>query len=277
MAHPLGGHRLDRRDARAGARLCTRRHPVAAGPAAAAARAGGAARRDHALRERHRQAGGRESMRIALRRAATSHRFVWLVVLVAGAAVAGPALTGFSAETRGQATYAGGWLSPPSALQTPSPLGYGARRNWTAGTHGMSGGGATQALLGSQFSSNPTSCTSATYTDFSTTSLSATLATTWDNRGSTLNGYWICYRLESRRATWSSGANFSIVQIGLVPAGIAPANGGSIANTTENNDTITLTFNQPITNTGAASINVCVYGGGSGTSSIEIGPSSSSC
>src|SRR3569833_4065993 len=111
-------------------------------------------------------------MRIALRRAASSHLFVWLGVLVAGAAVAGAARTGCSAETRGQATYAGGWLAPPSALQTPSPLGYGARLNWTAGTHGMSGGGATQALLGSQFSSIPSSCTSATYADYSTKGLS---------------------------------------------------------------------------------------------------------
>lgn len=211
----------------------------------------------------------------ALRRAASSHLLVGLVVLIAGVTVAGAALVGFSAETRNAASvYAAGWLGAPTALQPPAPLGDGATLTWTPATHGLRAGTDTQAITGSLFASNPTTCTGATYADFSTTGLATTATTVNDNRGSSFSGYWACYRVESRRATWSTGANFSLVQIGLVPAGAAGANvntAGSLRAT----DTITLSFNQNVAYSGAASIIVCSFAG-TGTGSILIGASSCS-
>lgn len=213
-------------------------------------------------------------MSTALRRAAATPLLVGLILLVAGVAVAGAALVGFSAEARNQSSvYAAGWLGAPTSLAAPVPLGDGATLTWTPATHGLRAGTDSQAITGSLFATSPTNCNSATYSDFSTMGLATPTATANDSRGSAFSGYWACYRVESRRATWSTGANFPLVQIGLVPAGIAAVSVGSHAGEIEQTDRIDLTFNQAIAYSGASPITVCTF---SASGTILIGATSCS-
>ena len=214
-------------------------------------------------------------MSSALRRAATTPLLVGLILLCAGVAVAGAALVGFSAEARNQSSvFAAGWLGAPTPA-APAALGDGATLTWTPATHGLRAGTDAQAITGSLFASNPTDCNSATYSDFSTTGLATSVSTTNDTRGSAFSGYWACYRVESRRATWSTGANFSLVQIGLVPTGIAAVSVGPNLGQAEQSDRIDLNFNQGISYSGTSTITVCTFSG-TGTGSILIGASSCS-
>ncbi|HET8529208.1 MAG TPA: hypothetical protein VFL60_09875 [Gaiellaceae bacterium] len=203
-----------------------------------------------------------------LRRVAASHLLVLVAVLVAGAGLAAGALVGFSAETQTKpSTYAGGWLDAPTGLQAPTVSGYGATLTWTPGTHDLTG----QALYGTD-QGTTSNCTGATYATQFATGLAKTLTTTTDSRGATANGHWICYQIQSTHGSWSTGANFAPVQVGLVPTGIAVNNGGGNSGQIENGDTIALSFNQNIVYSGAASISVCAFMG-SGNGSVLIGDS----
>lgn len=200
-----------------------------------------------------------------LRRVATTQLLVAALVLIAGAGLAAGALVGFGADTQTKtSTYAGGWLDAPTALQPPAVSGYGATLTWTPGTHDLTG----QALYGTDRGTT-SNCTGATYATQFATGLAKTLTTTTDNRGATANGHWLCYQIQSTRGSWSTGANFSPVQVGLVPVGISVSDGGGNTGQIENSDTITLTFNQNVSYSGASTISVCAFQG-SGTSGVIL-------
>jgi hypothetical protein len=189
-----------------------------------------------------------------LRRIATTHLVALVAVLVAGAGLAAGALVGFSAETQTKtSTYAGGWLDAPTALQAPAVSGYGATLTWTPGTHDLSG----QALYGTD-QGTTSSCTGATYATQYATGLSKTLGSTTDSRGASANGHWICYQVRSTHGSWYTGASFAPVQVGLVPTGIAVADGGN-SGQINSGDTITLTFNQNVSYGGSATVYVCAF------------------
>lgn len=194
------------------------------------------------------------------RGAAATYAVAGLAVLVLGAGVAAGALVGFSAETQTQtSTFPGGWVAAPSAVQTPSPSGYGAVLSWTPGTHGVTG----QSLY-SAGTQTTSSCAAAQYTTPISTTLATTVTTATDTTpSSSANGLYGCYQLQSTHGSWSRGTSFPVVRLGLVPLGIAAANCTSSchANTTENGDTITLSFNQAVTYTGS-SISVCTFTNG---------------
>lgn len=193
-------------------------------------------------------------MRRRLRRVATSHLLVLAAVLVLGGGLAAGALVGFSAETQTQtATYAGGWVDAPTSLLAPTVSGYGATLTWAKGTHDVT----AQDLYGTD-QGTTTNCTGATYATQFATGLPATMTTTTDSRGSGANGHWICYQIRSTHGSWYAGSNFSVIQVGLVPTGIAVANGGN-SNQINSGDTITLSFNQAVTYTGSTPIYVCAF------------------
>lgn len=197
-------------------------------------------------------------MRRSLRRGATSYLVLAAVALV-GAGLAAGALVGFSAETQNKtSTYAGGWLRAPSSLQAPTVRGNGAALNWTHATHDSTG----QDLYGSNMGTT-TSCTTATYATSFATGLSPTIDTTTDDRGASASGNWICYQIRSTHATWYTSANFSIIQVGLVPTHVTVTS-GSNAGSISPLDTIALSFNQNITYNGATgaisgNITICAF------------------
>lgn len=179
----------------------------------------------------------------ALRRAAAAHAVVIGVVLVAAVGVAvGAVFVGFTGETQNAATFAGGWIGPPTSLATPTPSGYDAQLAWTPGTHGPVTG---QQLWG--FDNGGTaSCTGVTYSLLNTMSSASTSAYTKANTSS-VNGHWLCYQMVSTSASsWTASASFAPVQLGLVAKTVAIANGAGNSNKITNGDTITITFNQNV-------------------------------
>jgi hypothetical protein len=189
-----------------------------------------------------------------LRRVVTSHVLVAAAVLVLGAGIAAGAFVGFSAETQTKtSTFAGGWLDAPTGLQAPVVSGYGATLTWTPGTHDLTG----QALFETD-QGTTTNCTGATYATQVATGLTTSLTTTTDAGLASSNGHWMCYQIRSTRGSWYAGANFAALQIGLVPTGVAVTNSGN-AGQINSGDTITLSFNQNIAYSGAASISVCAF------------------
>jgi hypothetical protein len=193
-------------------------------------------------------------MRRALVRAATSHALVALAVLLVGAGLAAGALVGFSADTQTQtSTLAGGWLNAPTSLQAPVVRGNGATLTWTPATHDV----AAQSIYGTDRGTT-TNCTGATYATAFDTGVAANATTVNDDRGGSASGHWICYQARSEHGSWNKTANFSIVQVGLVPTGIAITNGSNSGQSSPN-DTIDLKFNQNITYSGSSPITVCVF------------------
>lgn len=163
------------------------------------------------------------------------------VALFVAAGVAVAARIGFTGETSSTNTVAHGWIGPPTALQAPTPSGYDAVLSWTPGTHGPVTG---QQLWG--FDNGTTSnCTGVTYATLNAMPSATTNSYTKANT-STVNGHWLCYQMVSTSASsWTSSADFTPVQLGLVATSVAIANSGTSGKITTG-DTITITFNQPV-------------------------------
>jgi hypothetical protein len=194
-------------------------------------------------------------MTAALGRAATSPRVFVLAALCFVLGTAGGTLAEFNAESQHPATFAGGWLDPPAGLQAPTLVGNGATLQWTPGVHGV----ADQALYGTDRGTT-SNCTGASYGTLFASGLGVSTTTYTDDRGSAAGGHWICYQLRSVHGSWSSGASFAPIQVGLVPTTLGVTyswfnhwlfQGSSIA----------ITYNQPIAYSGG-NIHVCAFTSG---------------
>lgn len=161
----------------------------------------------------------------------------------------------FSAETENaDSSFAGGWIDPPTGLSI-APAGDGAAVTWTPGTHAVTG----QELDGADGgTSGSASC--GTYGSVQTWADDTTRSTT--DAGSSANaGHWWCYRLISTSGTaWTSSADFTPIQVGLIPLSVVLANGGSHNGQSENLDTITITYNQDVAVSGNVAVHACKKG-----------------
>lgn len=182
----------------------------------------------------------------------------------------GNTLALFNGETQNPgSTFAGGWVGA-AAIPTATASGYDMALAWTPGTHGPVTG---QQLYGVD-NTTSSNCTGAAYGLLATMASAATASYTDASRGSLASdGHWFCYELVSTSATvWTAATPLAAVQLGLAATAVANANGGGTANRIENNDTITITFNQR-TNVGTANIRACIWTSGT----IVLGDTTGSC
>jgi hypothetical protein len=162
------------------------------------------------------------------------------------------------------ATYALTALYPPSAL-TATTAGADVNLSWTAGQNGSG-----YAVLGVA-NGTSSNCAAAT-----TASIGTTAGTSYaDTSRSTPQGTWFCYEVKTTYASWTSvtGNPRAAAQVGVAVSSIVAANGGT-ASRLDPGDTITATFNQPITTTTgpSATNSVCSISGGT----IVIGSTTTS-
>jgi hypothetical protein len=203
----------------------------------------------------------------ALGRAVTSPTVFVLAVLLLAVGTVGGTVASFTGETQHQAsTFAGGWLDAATGLAAPTPSGYGAVLTWAHGTHALTG----QDLYYTD-EGTTSSCAGAAYSTLASAGLSATLNTVTDSRGSAADGHYLCYQIRSTHGSWYTGANFGIVQVGLVPTGLSTGNTGN--HQLDSGDTIAITFNQAVGYSGGA-FNVCAF---SATGTILLGDATSGC
>jgi hypothetical protein len=160
----------------------------------------------------------------------------------------------FNAQVGNPASrYAFTALYAPSSL-TATPSGHDVNLGWNAGTNGSGynilgvNNGASNNCSGASFSS-----------------ISSTSGTSYADTGRyTPQGTWFCYQAQTAFASWTSvNSNpTAAAQLGVVATSVAAANGGT-AGKLDSGDTITVTFNQPIsTGTGpAASDTTCAVNG----------------
>jgi hypothetical protein len=169
-----------------------------------------------------------------------------VVVFAAGVVLATGQVTGtfalFTAETENQGSaFAGDWVAAPTGLGAPTVDGLGATLAWTNATHGVTG---QEIWYGDQ--TTTTNCTGVTYAGLVTgASLGATantIAGTGSPNDAAVVGDNICYQIRSTHNAWYTVANFSVIQVGLVPKTIA-FNGTGTGKMATNN-TFTITFNQ---------------------------------
>jgi hypothetical protein len=144
-------------------------------------------------------------------------------------------------------------LYAPSGL-TATPSGHDVGLTWSAGTNGNG-----YAVLGVA-NGVSSDCSNASFA-----SLGTTAGTSYTDTGRyTPQGTWFCYQAKTSYASWTSvsGNPTAAAQLGVVAASVAAANGGT-AGKLDANDTITVTFNQPIsTSTGPSGTNsVCAISG----------------
>ena len=181
----------------------------------------------------------------------------------------GDTLALFNGETQNAgSTFAGGWVGA-AASPTATASGYDMGLAWTPGTHGPVTG---QQLYGVD-NTTSSNCTGAAYALIATLALPTTAAYTDSSRGTlATDGDWFCYELVSTSATaWTALDMLPALQIGLAATALATANHGT-ANTVDDNDTITITFNQQ-TNVSTANIRVCTWSSGS----IVLGDTTGAC
>jgi hypothetical protein len=180
-------------------------------------------------------------------------------------AAAGGTAASFNARTANPAaTYALTALYAPTSL-TATTAGAGVNLSWTAGANGNG-----YSILGVA-NGTSSNCAAAT-----TASLGTSVGTTYaDSSRSTPQGTWFCYEVKTKYSAWTSVASNPRVaaQIGVVVSTIVAANGGT-AGKLDTGDTITATFNQPITTaSGPSGTNsVCAIGG----ATIVIGTTTTS-
>ena len=191
----------------------------------------------------------------ALRRAVTSPTIFILAALLFLVGTVGGTYANFTGETQHQtSTFAGGWLDAPTGLGTPTINGNGAILSWSRGSHGVTGQDLYYTDRGTT-----ANCTGAAYSSLATAGFSNLLQSTTDDRGQGASGHYICYQIRSTHGSWYTGANFSIIQVGLVPTGIAVTEGSGNAGQIGSGDYITLGFNQSVTYGGSSTITVCAY------------------
>lgn len=175
----------------------------------------------------------------------------------------------FNGETENPgSTFAGGWVGGP-ASPTATASGYDVALAWTPGTHGPVTG---QQLQGVD-NSTSSNCTGAAYSLLATMASATTASYTDANRGNGTNdGDWFCYEIVSTSATvWTAQTAVPALRLGLAATALSIANGGT-AGRIDNNDTITITFNQR-TNLGTANIRMCVWSSGT----IVLGDTTGAC
>src|SRR5262249_30988935 len=106
--------------------------------------------------------------------------------------------------------------------------------------------------------------------------LGASATSTTDNLGGVSAANWLCYQIISQSGTsgsgpWTSSATFGSIRL-LVPVSVVFAEHGGNAGQIQNADTITITYNQNITQS-PASIKVCAFSAGT----ILIGDTALTC
>src|SRR5205823_4071920 len=139
---------------------------------------------------------------------------------------------------------------------TATPSAHHVGLAWSAGTNGSG-----YAVLGVATGSS-SNCSAASFA-----SIGSAAGTSYADTGRyTPQGTWFCYQVKTSYASWTSVSSnpTAAAQLGVVAASVAAANGGT-AGKLDTNDTITVTFNQPITtSTGPSGTNsVCAISGAS--------------
>jgi hypothetical protein len=173
--------------------------------------------------------------------------------MVGSATAATLALASFtSSATASQSISSRNLVAPASLTATPS--GHDVTLAWPAGSNGN---GYQLLAVANGTSAN---CTSATFAALAT---SAALSYT-DTGRSAPQGTYECYQVRTTYNTWTSVTSnpTAVAQLGVVATSIQAANGGT-AGTLGPGDTITITYNQPITTTTgpSASDTVCAING----------------
>jgi hypothetical protein len=166
----------------------------------------------------------------------------------------------FSAETQNpNSAYAGGWVVAPTGLGTPTYTTgtYGASLAWTHQTTGVTG----QELWYTAGTSS--TCPGAPYTSLLTGATLSAVANAVNSPGppddavpSGDNGDYICYEIRSTHNAWYTGADFTSVQVGLVPTSVTYS-----GTPLQTNSTITIHYNQNIGSSVPAHIEVCISSG----------------
>ncbi|MGH2933329.1 MAG: hypothetical protein ACRDL2_02270 [Gaiellaceae bacterium] len=185
------------------------------------------------------------------------------VLLTTGYALATGGVPGvaaiFTAETANpNAVAAGGWIPGPSAL---SDIVGGAANDqrtlaWTSGASASSPSPnpvTGQTILAADGGSGgAASC--GTYTTLATPAAGDTAYA--DSAGTAAD--WWCYEVMSTSSgSWTSDvATFTPIRL-FVPLSVALANGGSYPGQSENDDTITITYNQDVSVSGNVAVHVC--------------------
>lgn len=187
-----------------------------------------------------------------------------LLLLVAGATLAFGQVTGtfavFNAVNENpNNVLVGGWVPKPSATgasaATTSPYST-ARLTWTPGANPPVTG---QNLMyhdgGSGASASCPAAGSASYTAFSTPAAGSNSASV---AGSDIADWW-CFEINSVDGNWTTDfVTFPGVRI-FVPTS-ASLNSGSISGWSNNGDSISITFNQAVSNPGSVAVQVCTTG-----------------
>lgn len=195
----------------------------------------------------------------ALRRAIGAGMVIAAAALLFGNHIVGLTGATFNASaTNAGSAFAGGWIGKPTS-PTATASGYDVKLTWTPGTAGPVTG---QTIKGTD-NGTSSNCSGAAYTDFSYTVTAAAASSTDSNRATTApvgNGDWVCYEVVSTSATvWTQATPLSALQVGLAATGVAISNGGT-SGSIDQNDTITVTFNQAVAASSVpTTVKVCVF------------------
>ncbi len=181
----------------------------------------------------------------------------------------------------GAASAVAAWTKTAAAAQTVSSLDLGAPASLTGAASGhdvdlswAAGANGTGYAIAAAANGGSTSCTAASFA-----ALTTTAGTTASDPGRfSPQGTIECYRVATTHGTWSSqsGNPTVAVRIGVVAQSVAIADGGA-AGQLDQDDTITITFNQPIATASGpiASDTVCTNTGG--TVMVAVAGSGGSC
>jgi hypothetical protein len=185
------------------------------------------------------------------------------------------------ATLAGAASAVAAWTKTATAAQTVSSLNVGTASSLTGAASGhdvslawAAGANGTGYAIAAAANGTSTNCASAAFA-----ALTTTAGTTVTDTGRfSPQGTIECYRVTTTHGTWSSqsGNPTVAVRVGVVAQSVVIADGGT-ANTLGQGDTITITFNQPISTASGplASDTVCTNTGG--TVMVGVAGSGGSC
>jgi hypothetical protein len=150
---------------------------------------------------------------------------------------------------------------------TTTIAGYDGGLVWTNGTDETTTNNEIQQILGAD-QGGTSNCTGASYSTTVASSITSPTTTTTftytdSNRGSgSINGDWYCYEIvhgwpTTTAPVWTAAATTN-VRIGLTPILVVITSGG-VAGSPSNNDTIIITYNQPVTMTSNTFGNICQF------------------
>lgn len=186
------------------------------------------------------------------------------VVLLVGTATALAAFTKTSAASQ---TVSSRSLGAPTGL-TGAASGHNVNLSWTAGTNGN---GYAIAAAANGTSSN---CTTAAFS-----ALTTTVGTSITDTGRfTPQGTFECYRVTTTFGTWSSqtGNPSVAVQLGVVATAVVITDNGK-SGRLDQDDTITITFNQPIATASGPGASDTVCTNTAGTVMVAVTGTGTSC